>query len=304
MGPFDPQDPTSAHGGAQPPDVETLLDRASVMIERSRWAEAERLLGEGLALDPRHPDLMTELARVRYLQDAYTEALHLLRGVLAQEPSHLEARHLLSMTLSALEQFPEAEAVILQLLRDYPGSATFLATYARLMLRTLQVDKARALVAEALRRDPDNRSAIHAAALSDIVEGPGSGNSALQRLLKEHPDSHTTLSLVIGSMLQQGQVREAHRLSKDVLRASPDDPDALQRVKLLARESHWALIPLWPLQRWGWPGAVGCWAGAIAIGRLVDVRAPEWSDTFWLAWLAYAAYSWIAPPLVRHFTAR
>ncbi|WP_431100953.1 tetratricopeptide repeat protein [Roseateles noduli] len=304
MEPVDPDVSALRPATQEPLGVEALIERAELLIERRRWREAETVLRQGLALEPEDLTLLTELARTRFAQNDNDEALHLVRGVLAKDPSHFEGRYLLFHVLADMDEAAEAEAVILALIREFPGAPGFYTSYARLMLRALQVDKARGLVAEALRLAPDSHGALQAAALCDLVDGRRGDTAAMRRLLVEDPGSRETLSLVINALIDRGRIREAYRLSKELLRAQPDDPFALQRVKALAGEAHWALRPLWPLQRWGWQASVGLWVAAVAIGRLLERQAPEWAATFWICWLVYAVYSWIAPPLVRRLAAR
>ena len=310
---MDPIDPTSTAdadatglrpAGAAPPDIDALLERAHLLIERRRWREAEAVLRQGLAVEPSHPDLLTELARTLYAQDESGEARLLLSDVLAKEPTHLQARYLMFNVLLDLGEQTEAEPVILGLIRDYPGSPDFLSAYARLMLRALQIDKARGLVAEALRLAPDDHGTLRTAALCDLVDGRRGDTEAMRRLLAEDPGSRETLSLVISALVERGRLREARRLAKELLRAQPDDPYALARVQSLAGDTHWALLPLWPLQRWGWTGSIAIWLGAVAFGRWLERAAPEWAEPFWICWLTYAIYSWVAPPVVRWLARR
>ncbi|WP_158218933.1 tetratricopeptide repeat protein [Roseateles aquatilis] len=296
---------------AAPPDARQLLARAEELIERRRWKSAEEVLREGLKLEPDNLDLLTELARTRYAQDDELAALQLLRDVMAKQPSHFEGRYLLFHVLTSVGELAEAEAVIIELIRECPGAPGFYASYARLMLRTLNFDKARGLIAEALRLAPDSRDVLQVAALCDLVVGR-SGRSggtagdanALRRLLIDAPDSRATLHLVINALIEQGRLREAYRLSKDLLRSQPDDPFALGRVRALAGEVHWAMRPLWPLQRWGWHAAVALWISGIAISRGLEKWAPDWTGLFLAVWLGYVVYSWVVPPLVRRWAAR
>lgn len=304
MEPVDPEVSALAPVAPEPPGVDALVQRAELLIERRRWREAESLLREALAIEPEHATVLIELARTRCAQDDNGEALRLVRGVLARDPSHVEARYLLFHVLMDQNEAAEAESVILALIREWPGAPGFYTAYARLMLRALQVDKARGLVAEALRLAPDSRDALQVAALCDLVDGRRGDQAAMRRLLVEDPGSRETLSLVVNALIDQGRLREAQRLSKELLRAQPDDPFALARVKALAGDTHWALLPLWPMQRWGWTASIGMWIGAVAIGRLLERQAPEWAGTFWICWLVYAIYSWVAPTLVSRLTAR
>jgi len=82
-------------------------------------------------------------------------------------------------------------------------------------------------------------------------------------------------------------------LSLDGLAAVPEAGQGLNAT-------HWSLLPLYPMQRWGWgwrcrthrarhrPGA--------CVEKLADQRC---ASVIGYIWLAYVIYSWVGPQILR-----
>jgi predicted Zn-dependent protease len=104
-----------------------------------------------LAVDPHDANTLCLAGRVEFAVDRHGEAEQRAHEALAIDPQHRGARSLLFDVLLAEKRPDEAEAVVLGLLRDAPDDPDHLADYAQLLVQVFQLDKARALVAEALR---------------------------------------------------------------------------------------------------------------------------------------------------------
>jgi len=173
------------------------------------------------------------------------------------------------------------------------------------MLRALMFPKARALALEALRRDPDSDDALRASALCDIVERPGANDSvALARLVASNPDDMYTMRLVVAALANASRDREAHALARELLRLQPDDPGLLELVRALRAQTHWSLLPLWPMLRWGWYGSIAMWIAALALLQTLRQVAPGAVGWVTLFLVVYIAYSWVWPPLLRRWINR
>lgn len=297
--------PPPADAGTGLPDAEQLLWQANELLDRRRLSEARRVLGQALKDAPGHTGLLLAAARADYLDDDNAGARQLLRQVLVAEPRHVDGRYLMFWVAMDEGQLAEAEDWILGLLRDTPDMAVFYAAYARLMLRSLQLEKAGQLADEALRLAPQDETCLRVRAMCDLVAGRhGRDNRALMQLIVGDPQDVQTLRLLVASLSHAGRPREALRLARELLRADPHDANLLALVKALSFDNHWALKPLWPTQRFGWGGVAATWVLAIAAMRLTAVYAPAYANLVVWAWLGYVAYSWIVPPLLRRWMLR
>jgi hypothetical protein len=67
------------------------------------------------------------------------------------------------------------------------------------------------------------------------------------------------------------------------------------------------MLPLWPMQRWGWGAAIGLWLAINVILRVLASQGAEWADltiALSFGFLAYVIYSWVWPPLLRRWMVR
>ena len=282
------------------PSSDQSAQQVSELLDRGRVALANTALRAALAADPQHVELLFQAARAEMLADDNRAARGTLGQVLQIEPGHLPARLLLLWLLTEDGELVEAEVLALELLRERPDWADLYAAYGRVMLRALKLGKARELCREGLRLDPDNDSALRTMALCDLVERPGSTEGeALRKLLAQNPNDQHVLSLVVVALSQAGRSREALRGAKELLRLQPNEPQWLQNVRQLRFATHWSMLPLWPLHRFGWAASVALWMGGIVAVRTLGRSDPGLANTLSWVIVGYAAYSWLWPPLLR-----
>jgi tetratricopeptide (TPR) repeat protein len=285
------------------PSADVLALQAGELLDRYRGDAARRMLGPALARHPDHPALLAQAARADYQDDHYNAARETLARLLIIAPQHLNGRWLMFLVEMETGRLTDAESIILDLLRESPEATAFYAGYSRLMLRALNFGKARALADEALRRAPDDESALRARALCDLVDQRGD-SVALARMVANDPHDVQTLRLVVLALVQAHKPRQALHLAQELLRMQPNDPSLLDLVRALRADTHWSLAPLWPMLRWGWYGSIGVWIGVVALFQVLRGTAPEWAGPVSFAVLGYVAYSWIWPPLLRRWLNR
>ncbi len=286
--------------GGGPTTAAMYAEQAFYFLERRRIADARRVLAEGLAKYPQDPDLLFHSAQADWFGDDARRAEETVRQVLVASPHHAPARQLLAALLTERNEYADAELLLIGLLREYPESADLYGRYARLMLRTLHLDKAEQLAREGLRYDPENDECLLAAALCDTARG-GRRNEALAKLLQAHPESLSSVHALVVALVDSGRIDEAHRIAQGAMRADPANENLVTLVRELRIQNHWSMKPLWPLQRWGWGASIAMWIGGIVVIRGLAKSAPELATPVAFAWLAYAIYSWVWPPLIRRF---
>jgi predicted Zn-dependent protease len=279
---------------------EQVMHQVEVLLERRRTSQARALLSPALATHPDHTGLLLQSAWTDYLEDRNDEALTTVRQVLLAEPKDQSARLLYFELLLERGDSAEAERAIIELLREYPEHAHYYGRYAQLMLKTLNIAKSHQLALEGLKYDPDNVECLAAQTICDFIERPGSTTSqGLQQLLVRQPQSIRTLWLVIIALQQRGDRREALSIARELLRAQPDNEGLVDTVKQLRLVTHWSMWPLWPVLRFGWGGSVAIWLLAVFGLNALRRSDPELAGTIGLVVLAYVAYSWIWPPILK-----
>jgi len=284
------------------PDLQTLLQQAHALIDRRRFVQARQLLAAGIQHNPDNAQLLYLCAFVDFSTGQVDTADETLNKVLAQNPKHYGGRILRGEIHEARKRYPEAEAVWIDLLRDYPQDPDCYAHYADLMLRTLHLEKAERLTEEGLRLDPTHWQCLYVAYLIDVIQNrAGSGESDhLRQLLKDHPERvHSLLALVI-ALGERGDSKGALRVAQQLLASRPDSEQFVNLVRVLKRQDHWSLLPLYPMKRWGWSGAAVVTAiGIVGVRLAGHTLPPNIALIIAYAWLAYVIYSWVWPRILQ-----
>jgi predicted Zn-dependent protease len=282
-------------------ELAAIESNAHALVERRRYAQARLAVGHGLKQFPESAELQYLAAFIDYASQRPDEAMQGVKALLSQAPQHYGARTLYAHLLEDSKQWTEAERVWIDLLREYPQSAECFAGYGHLMLKTLHLEKAGRLAEEGLRQSPDHAGCLYLAAMVDLIRNrSGTRSEPLQRMLREHPEhARSALALVI-ALSAQGNDRGALRVAQELLRNQPDSTHLLTLVRNLKARTHWSMLPLYPLQRWGWTAAIVITLAGI-IGLQVGERhlPPLVFQILSWTWLAYVLYSWTWPRVLR-----
>jgi tetratricopeptide (TPR) repeat protein len=280
--------------------AETLFEVRN-LVDRRRYDQARTRLASALKEHPSDVELLYLSSFVDYATDDNPAARATIRSALNADPQHAPSRDLFAHILEEEKQYVEAERVRIELLRDYPEDPDYFASYAHLMLRTMNIDKARRLAQEGLRFEPEHAGCLYVVALADLIDGRSSKESAsLAALVREHPEQVRTAIALIIAMQDRGDTRGALRIARELLRSQPGNEQFVQIVRELRSVGHWSLLPLYPMVRWGWGGAiVVTFAGIAGLRALSTVAPPSVVSTLTIVWLLYVIYSWVWPPLLR-----
>ncbi len=260
-------------------------------------------MSRGLKEFPESVELQYLACFIDYACERPEPAMQGIKRLLSQAPLHRGARILNAHLLEGAKQWVEAERVWIDLLRDYPQSADCFAGYGELMLRTLNLDKARRLALEGLRDSPEHTGCLYLAAMIDLIRNRGGAQSEhLRRMLREDPEHVRSALALVTALTAKGNDRGALRIAQELLRQQPDSRHLLALVRNLRARTHWSMLPLYPMRRWGWTAAI-----VITLVGLVGLRVgervlspPAFATLTWI-WLGYVIYSWIWPRLLRRW---
>lgn len=284
-------------------DLAAIEHEGHALIERRRYSQARITVSQGLKNFPESAELQYLAAFIDYASERPEQAMQGVKALLAQAPQHYGARTLYAHLLEGAKELAEAERVWIDLLRDYPQSADCFAGYGELMLKTLNLDKARRLAQEGLRLAPEHAGCLFLAAMIDLIRNRnGVESEHLQRMLREHPEQvRSALALVI-ALSARGNDRGALRVAQELLRQQPNAGHLVTLVRTLKTRTHWTMLPLYPMQRWGWNAAIAITLVGIVGLRVAEqtLSSPVVATLTWI-WLAYVIYSWVWPRVLRRY---
>lgn len=284
-------------------DLAVIEHEVHALIERRRYPQARITVSQGLKSFPESPELQYFAAFIEYASERPEEAMQGVKAVLSRAPQHYGARTLYAHLLEGAKELAQAERVWIDLLREYPQSADCFAGYGELMLKTLNLEKARRLAQEGLRLSPEHADCLFLAAMIDLIRNrDGAESEHLQRMLREHPEHVRSAVALVVALSAKGNDRGALRVAQELLRQQPNAGHLVNLVRSLKARSHWTMLPLYPMQRWGWTAAI-----AITLVGIVGLRVAEQTLSSplvgaltWL-WLAYVIYSWVWPRVLRRY---
>jgi predicted Zn-dependent protease len=286
-----------------PRDLSAIEREAHALVERHRYAQARVTVSLGLKEFPESIELQYLAAFIDYASDRKDAAMQGIRAVLSRAPQHYGCRTLYAHLLDDAQQLSDAERVWIDLLRDYPQSAACYAGYGELMLKTLHLEKAQRLAQEGLRQSPEHDGCLYLCTMIDLIRNRrGAQSEHLTRMLREHPEQARSAIALAIALSEQGNDRGALRIAQELLRHQPDSAYLLGLVRELKARSHWSMLPLYPMRRWGWTAAIVVTLVGITVVRVGErTLPPALYGTLASVWLAYVIYSWTWPRLLRRW---
>ncbi len=291
---------------SETPDIAQDLQALHELAARNRTTQMRAILQRVMPQYPDHHDVLFYAAQVDWLEDKDEDALATVSRLVERYPDSYGGRILLFRILDGLNRRGEAEAVILELLREYPEDAMLYGRYSILMLESVQIDKAGELAARAIAIDPDDEIALTASVLHQLLVDPGEpARLRLAELVSRYPEAESTALMVVAVLSKQNKNKEALRIAQEVLRQRPGSQAVVDLVVALKTANHWSMVPLRPMQRWGWGASIAIWFVVVLLFRSVRGTPIEpYVLPFAIVFIAYVVYSWVWPPILKRSVRR
>jgi tetratricopeptide (TPR) repeat protein len=288
-------------GNPEGPEGSLALARHFLTIDRpERALEALGLVEEAAAL----PEAWGIRGRALMLLGRHAEAAQALQRGLGLSPTDTELLYLLAFTEKSLGNLAAAERHLLEALRIAPTSAVLLASYAELVARAGQFAKARGLLQRAEEIDPECTSLLRVRTVVASLEGRDREAVRHARSwVAERPDDARAHVTAAAMHENAGRPDIGFRHAREAVtldaRVADGDVEWLRQQRLM---SHWAMVPLRPVARFG-PATV--WGCAVAILIVLRALEPSWlAATFAGLYILFVIYTWAVPPIVRRIIKR
>ena len=124
-------------------------------------------------------------------------------------------------------------------------------------------------------------------------------------LMQRDPESKSTMYMLLHVLSSNNRNKELEEVAKQLLRADPNDEHVLDMLLYTKSQNHWSMIPLRPLQKYGWGASIAIWVGAIVGFRALDhLGMDSIAGPIALIFIAYVIYSWVWPSLLTRWMMR
>lgn len=280
-----------------------LFALSVLLFEGERWAEAARYLERAAAVNP-NPRYLTNLGEAYRRQGELERAARTFEQALAIDPSVVEARQNLAMTLIMAGQYADARAHLERVVALAPNHPMSRVSLAWVLFRLNRVEESVEQARRALELAPNLASAHHrlANALEELGDKAGAAQS-YRRALELDPSDHAGHSTLLMLLLTDPNVdargfyeeaRNFARIHAEPLRghqrphANDKSPERRLRVGYVspdfrAHALQQFLVPILPSHD----------AAAVEMFLYASVERPD-AETEWYRSLAGERYRDIA----------
>ena len=241
---------------------DALRQRAELLLELDRDAEAERLIRQGLAAEPGAADLLDQLVRSLTGQGRAQDALGPAHELVAGSPGSDRAHRLLANCLAMLGRTKEAEAEVRRALSIDPENGYNHYLLAFVLKNRVLDGEAKLAALQALEFDPERVPFLLLAGELYLPGDKALAKELFERALRIEPENAAAARGLARANAPNTGLAETVRGLQQSLRLDPTDPypvySALewearwilfwQRVLV---GLSWCLFVLWGPKTWG-----------------------------------------------------
>lgn len=283
------------------------FERVQLLIQQSRYRQAEQELRELLYQQPDEPLAHALLALCLAEQDKLSAALPSAHTAVALAPDSPWCRYILATVLSRQGQLKQAREVILAAIAQAPDDADYFALLGSLYLQENRWQEALDNAEQGLSLDPEHVvcSNLRSMALIKL----GQGEAALQGLasaLQQEPDNALTHANRGWTLLEQGQHEAALLAFQEALSLDPNLDwareglvETLKARYLLYRLMLKYFFMMGRLRRsHQWLVMLGLLLGVRLLRSLFPAETHLWlSGGIFSLYLGFVLLTWLADPL-------
>tara|TARA_A100001391_G_scaffold108434_1_gene72874 strand:+ start:1750 stop:3024 length:1275 start_codon:yes stop_codon:yes gene_type:complete len=301
---------------------ETILRRASMLLEQRRYSAAQSELRQVLAENPEHTyahallslalaqdERVGDAARTPEHREQLIESTRHAESAIASDPNDSLGFYALAFSRLQRGDCPAAiEAGQTAIALD-PYDADSYAIVAGAQLQSRHYAEALETAEQGLKVDPEHGSCTNIRSLA--LERLGRGGEAIvaaQAQLSRQPDDSTAHAAVAYAHLNQGEYKEAQLAFREALRLDPTDEfarrgmiEAINSSNFFYRILHRYFVWMGRLdQRVAFALMIGFYLLIQNIDRLADAvpfLAP-YTSVIVMGYVIFALTTWIASPLM------
>lgn len=198
------------------------LTQARLLLDTSRYDDAEIVLRQALAADPDDDSVHALLALACLYQDKNENALQEARAAVSLAPDRAHNHYVYALTLRGTRQYDAALDVIHDALRLNPESPHFYALQATVHLRKKAWKKALQAAEIGLQLNPEHDACANAYGMALVKLGrhEQAGNIFATTLARD-PQNPTTHANRGWSLLHLGEYEQAFIHFREALRLNP-----------------------------------------------------------------------------------
>lgn len=284
------------------------LERAQLLIQQHRFADAERQLGQALAHDPEDAWAMVLLALCLTERKAHAEASIRAQQAIGLAPDSPVVRRLAGRVELARDNYARAEELFTEAIALDPYDEDAFAGRAAVHASRKHWRKALQDATQALELDPDSTEAMNLRALANRGLGrKGEELQDVQQALREDPTDAASHANLGWSYLHAGDLKNAETHFREALRLNPNlewaRTGVLETTKAKFPVYRWMLAYFLVMAKLTGRAQMAILVGLWLVNRLVQGAIdtyPAWAPVLrpitWF-YLLFCVMTWFILPL-------
>ena len=288
------------------------LQRAWLLVETSRWEQAEQHVRQSLAEEPNDASAHSLLAICLLEREAYEDATQAAQQAVHLAPDSDYPHFVLGQVYHCRNRLDEAATAVLEALRLDPEDPRYYWELSSIRFDQERWKDALTVAEQGLKVDSEHNGCLNMRAMALVKLGRRKeAEQSIASALARNPESAHSHANQGWTLLHQRQPKQAMEHFREALRIDPNLDWARGGMVEALKARHffyrWLLaFFLWmgrlPSQtRWGI--IVGGYVGYVAL-RYVSSTYPAlapWLLPFVIAYMVFAALTWIGSPLMDLF---
>ncbi|MEJ8544518.1 tetratricopeptide repeat protein [Brevibacillus borstelensis] len=269
------------------------------LYQMGRYEQAKEKFMPFLARSQEDGQLLFFVAYCSFKLDQLDEAETFAREALRVGYFGEEVYSLLGIICKAKGAYAEAEEFFLTGLSHNPQDGDLLAQYAYLMLVTGYEEKAKLLMAEAMRIDPESEVVLHYhyhfLRAYDEVEAQQETIRKYNEIAGSDVDKLLKMGL---AALDRGHYREARECYRQAYLMDPGNKQLLQAIEEIDEIIHPVFLPNRLLHKTGGPVIWWiCFIGALFLCSRLDWNTA--GEILAMVYIPFCIYTWVSPLIYR-----
>ena len=204
--------------------TETLLERASQLVEHKRYLDAEKHLKEILSAEPNHTHALILLSLCKSESGLNKEAIAIIKQALSQEPDNDNILYLYSLYLFKDDQFSEAEKFAKNAIAFNPQNSSYFGLLGSIHLNQKNWQDALDQANKGLELDPEDLTCLNIRSTSLMKLGKKEeAYSTIQEALYNDPENDFTHANTGWGLLERGDHKKALEHFREALKLNPEN---------------------------------------------------------------------------------
>ncbi|MEM7104070.1 MAG: tetratricopeptide repeat protein [Bacteroidota bacterium] len=201
-----------------------LLNRAQILMQQKRHAEAEKILVEALGQDPVDPYLLGMMAEVQIAQGKAKKALEFVNKAIGSNPDIGFLHYIKARALLLNDNFDGSEASLRTAVAIDPQDDDAFALLANIRLNRKNYNEALEYAEEALAINPENLLALNTKSSTLVkLDKKEEAFETIEGALNEDPNSAYTHANYGWGLLEKGEHKKALTHFAEALKNDPNN---------------------------------------------------------------------------------